>query len=242
MLASGESNQGLSVVFPCFNEEARILPTLERTVGFLRGRGGEWEVVVVDDGSGDRTAEVVRAAYGGEPRVRVLRFPRNHGKGWAVREGVRESRGELAVFSDADLSTPIETLTAFERRAAEGFDLVVASRGAPGARILTPQPLPRRLSGLVFRSFVRLLGLSRCGDTQCGFKLLRRSTVLPLLERIETQGFAFDVELLARAERAGLRIAELPVDWSDARGSKVRLYPDALRMAVDLVRLRVRLG
>ncbi|MBI2962909.1 MAG: glycosyltransferase family 2 protein [Deltaproteobacteria bacterium] len=231
-----------SVVFPCFNEQRRIPPTLVRTVEFLAGRGRPWEVIVVDDGSEDRTSGVVREGFGARENVRVLRYETNHGKGFAVREGVLAARGELVLFSDADLSTPIEELAKFEARAADGFDVVVASRVIDGARILTPQPVLRRLSGLAFRALVRGLALSSLHDTQCGFKLLRRATVEPVLRAIETEGFAFDVELLARAERAGLRLAEVPVDWSDARGSKVRLCPDALHMAADLVRLRRRLG
>jgi dolichyl-phosphate beta-glucosyltransferase len=231
-----------SVVFPCFNEEARILPSLDRAVGFLEGRGEGWEIVVVDDGSRDRTREVVLSRFAAAPAVRVLRYEMNHGKGFAVREGVFATRGELALFSDADLSTPIEELAKLEAKAAEGFDVVVASRVVAGARILTPQPTRRRLSGLVFRALVRGLGLSSLHDTQCGFKLLRRAAVEPILRAIETKGFAFDVELLARAERAGLRVAEVPVDWRDSRGSKVRLFPDALRMASDLIRMRLRLA
>jgi dolichyl-phosphate beta-glucosyltransferase len=231
-----------SVVFPCFNEEARILPTLDRAIGFLEGRGEGWEIVVVDDGSRDQTSAVVRSRFATVAAVRVLRYETNHGKGFAVREGVLASRGELALFSDADLSTPIEELARLEAKAAEGFDVVVASRVVAGARILTPQPTRRRLSGLAFRLLVRSLGLSSLHDTQCGFKLLRRATVEPILRAIETKGFAFDVELLARAERAGLRVAEVPVDWRDSRGSKVRLFPDALRMASDLIRMRVRLA
>jgi len=231
-----------SVVFPCLNEEERILPTLDRAVHFLEGRGEGWEIVVVDDGSRDRTCEVVLSRFAAVAGVRVLRYGTNHGKGFAVREGVFASRGELALFSDADLSTPIEQLAKLEAKAAEGFDVVVASRVVAGARILTPQPTRRRLSGLVFRSLVRGLGLSSLRDTQCGFKLLRRATVEPILRAIETKGFAFDVELLARAERAGLRVAEVPVDWRDSRGSKVRLFPDAVRMASDLIRMRLRLA
>jgi len=231
-----------SVVFPCFNEEARILPTLDRAIGFLAGRGEGWEIIVVDDGSRDQTSAVVRSRFATVAAVRVLRYETNHGKGFAVREGVLASRGKLALFSDADLSTPIEELAKLEAKAAEGFDVVVASRVVAGARILTPQPTRRRLAGLVFRSLVRSLGLSSLHDTQCGFKLLRRATVEPILRAIETKGFAFDVELLARAERAGLRVAEVPVDWRDSRGSKVRLFPDALRMASDLIRIRVRLA
>jgi dolichyl-phosphate beta-glucosyltransferase len=239
MVAPDESiRESTSVVIPCFNEERRILPTLERTVEFLSNRDRPWEVVVVDDGSVDRTSACVRERFGDQPTVRVLRFESNHGKGFAVREGILASRGELALFSDADLSTPIEEVAKLERHAESGFDVVVGSRVVPGSRILTPQPASRRLSGLVFRSLVRALALTTVRDTQCGFKLLRRKAVEPILRRIETHGFAFDVELLARVERAGLRVAELPVDWSDSRGSRLRLVPDAWRMAMDLLRVR----
>ena len=243
MLPPGESIPGMtSVVIPCFNEERRIGPTLDRVVAFLAPRGRPWEIVAVDDGSADATSDVVHAHAARHPEVRCVRFETNHGKGYAVREGVFASRGELAVFSDADLSTPIAELAKLEARAAAGCDLVVGSRVVSGARILTPQPAGRRLSGFVFRSLVRGLGLTGVRDTQCGFKLMRRAAIEPILRRIETEGFAFDVELLARAERAGLRIAEVPIEWRDAEGSKVRLFPDALRMARDLVRLRARLA
>lgn len=231
----------ISIVIPCFNEERRIGATLDRSLRLLEGFGGSWEIVVVDDGSLDRTSEVVRERAGTNGRVRLLQSERNHGKGWAVRDGFRTASGDLVLFTDADLSTPIEELPRFVDKAREGFDLVIASRVVEGARIVTPQSFARRLSGAVFRALVRALHLSSFRDTQCGFKLMRREAVLPILEAVKTEGFAFDVELLARAEQAGLRIAELPVPWSDAAGSKVRLFPDALRMARDLLRLRVRL-
>ena len=233
----------ISVVFPCFNEERRIGPTLAETVRFLESRGTPWEAIVVDDGSRDATSEVVRREFARVPAVRLVRHESNHGKGYAVREGVFASRGDLVLFSDADLSTPIEELGKLEAKAAEGFDLVVGSRHVAGARILTPQPARRRLSGWVFRGLVSGLGLSSLRDTQCGFKLLRRETVAPVLRAIATEGFAFDVELIARCERAGLRVAEEPIDWrDDADGSRVRLFPDALVMARDLARMRLRLG
>ena len=231
----------ISLVIPCFNEEGRIDATLERSIAFLESRGEPWEIVVVDDGSLDATSDVVRRRSGASRRVRLLRNERNHGKGWAVREGFRAASGDFILFSDADLSTPIEELSRFVDKAREGFDLVIASRVVEGAEIVTPQSFSRRLSGGVFRTLVRSLGLSSFRDTQCGFKLMRRETAAPILDAVATQGFAFDVELLLRAESAGLRIAELPVPWSDAAGSKVRLFPDALRMMLDLLRLRIRL-
>jgi dolichyl-phosphate beta-glucosyltransferase len=243
MVASNESiHVPTSVVIPCYNEERRILPTLEHVVNFLGGRLQPWEVIVVDDGSSDRTSACVRERFGEQSEVRVLRYDSNHGKGFAVREGVLASRGDRVLFSDADLSTPIAELAKLERHTETGFDVVVGSRVASGSRILTPQPFPRRLSGALFRSFVRAFGLTTVRDTQCGFKLLRRAAVEPILQRVATEGFAFDVELLARAERAGLRVGEVGVDWSDATGTKLRLFPDAWRMAVDLLRIHRRLA
>jgi dolichyl-phosphate beta-glucosyltransferase len=231
-----------SVVIPCFNEEHRIGPTLQKMVAFLSGRDQPWEVIVVDDGSADGTSDVVRHAFSGEARVRVIRHETNSGKGFAVCAGALAATGDLVLMSDADLSTPIAEVVGLEAKAAEGFDLVVGSRVMPGAHISAAQPLRRRLSGWVFRRLVRVLGLCSVEDTQCGFKLMRRPAIDGVLRRIETEGFAFDVELIARAERAGLRVAEVPITWHDAEGSKVRLFPDALRMAADLVKLRRRVA
>ena len=231
-----------SVVIPCFNEERRIGSSLRKIVEFFSGRAEPWEVIVVDDGSSDGTSDTIRHGFAGESRVRLIRHETNSGKGFAVRAGALAAAGDLVLMSDADLSTPIAEVAALEAKASEGFDLVVGSRVVRGARISTPQPLQRRLSGWVFRKLVRGLGLCSVEDTQCGFKLMRRPAIDGVLRQIETEGFAFDVELIARAERAGLRVAEMPITWHDAEGSKVRLFPDALNMAVDLLRLRGRLS
>ncbi|HJQ83040.1 MAG TPA: dolichyl-phosphate beta-glucosyltransferase [Candidatus Binatia bacterium] len=241
-MPSRESNRpAISVVIPCFNEARRLNGTLETLVAFLASHPETWEIVAVDDGSTDETGRLARERFPDEPRVRVLRYERNHGKGWSVCEGFRASTGDLVLFTDADLATPITELPRFLAEAARGVDLVIASRYARGARIAVPQPPRRRLSAATFRALVRLLRLSSASDTQCGFKLMRRTTMAPILDRVATIGFAFDVELLHRTERAGLRIAELPVEWHDVAGSKIRLWPDAARMAGDLVRLRWQL-
>lgn len=236
------SNCTVSIVIPCFDEAARIGPTLDRVVEHLEDGSATWEVVVVDDGSRDDTAGVVTRRSAHEPRVRLLRFAPNHGKGFAVRAGVAAAHGDLVLVADADLATPIEELGGFLAAAAAGADLVVASRVATGARILTPQPWRRRLAGAVFRALVRALGLTAVRDTQCGFKLLRRATVGPLVAQLDCAGFAFDVELLMRAQRARLTIVERAVAWRDVPGSKLRLWPDAFRLARDVLGLRGRLG
>lgn len=232
----------ISIVIPCYDEAGRIGPTLSAVARYLDAGDVPWEVIGVDDGSRDATADVIREAAGGDERIRLVRYAPNRGKGWAVREGFRAARGELVFFTDADLATPIEEVEPFAERAADGFDLLIGSREIEGSRILTPQPARRRLSGWVFRHLVWTLGLSRFRDTQCGFKMMRKSTMVPVLEAMQTAGFAFDVELIARAERAGLKVGELPVTWRDASGSSVRLWPDAARMALDLFRLRRRIG
>ena len=236
------ANRSLSVVVPCFNEERRIITTLERLVAFFASRGEPWEIIAVDDGSLDGTTRVIDARFGAEPRVRTLRYPKNHGKGWALCEGFRATTGDVVLFADADLSTPIEELPRFLAYLDAGDDVVVGSRVASLAQVVASQPLRRQLTGLVFRGLVRLLGLTSVRDTQCGFKVMRREAVAPLLERVTTIRFAFDVELLALAERAGLRVVELPVEWHDMAGSKLRLWPDAARVAWDTIRLRWRLG
>ena len=238
MVRPSESHPPISVVIPCYNEELRILPTLQHLVNFFGDRQQSWEVVVVDDGSVDRTSACVRERFGEQPEVRLLRYEPNHGKGFAVREGVLASREDLVLFTDADLSTPIAELPKLERQAEAGFNVVVGSRVAPGSRIPTPQPLRRRVSGALFRSFVSAFGLTTVRDTQCGFKLFQRAAVEPILRQVTTEGFAFDVELLARAERKGLRVAEVGVEWNDAKGTRLRLFPDAWRMAVDLLRIQ----
>jgi dolichyl-phosphate beta-glucosyltransferase len=232
----------LSVVVPCFNEERRIAAAIEAILGFLDGLSLAAEVVIVDDGSRDATADTVERRFAADARVRLLRCVPNRGKGWAVREGLRASRGRLVLFTDADLATPIAEVAKLRAKAEEGFDLVIASRVVPGANVSKAQPLRRRVAGAAFRGLVRALGLTSFRDTQCGFKLMRRATVGPILEEVSTHRYAFDVELLSRAERAGLRIAELPVEWRDGEGSNLRLYPDAVRMARDLIRIRWRLG
>ena len=232
----------ISIVIPCFNEERRIGASLETMLGFLRSSSLDWEIVAVDDGSRDATSAAIQRTADGEGRVRLVRHEVNRGKGEAVRSGFRSSRGDWVLFSDADLATPIDELGRFLEAGEGGADMVIASRVVTGAQILTPQPWRRRLSGAAFRGLVRTLGLSSFHDTQCGFKLLRRDCMGPILDAVATEGFAFDVELIWRTERAGLRVIELPVRWRDVAGSKLRLFPDALRMAWDLVAMRVRLG
>lgn len=228
----------LTVIIPAYNEEQRLPQHLGPVLAYLRQHYPDFELLVVDDGSHDRTAEAVRAALAGEPRARLLAYTPNRGKGYAIRHGVQASRGDSVVFLDADLSTPIEEIPrALER--LQRADIVIGSRDLPASEVRVPQPLFRRLASEVFR-WARnlLLGLWRIADTQCGFKAFRGPLARRLFALGQVDRFMFDVEILYLAMRAGLRIEELPVHWQDAPGSKVRFWPGLRDMVRDLWRIR----
>jgi len=225
----------LSVVIPAYDEAERLRPSLERIVAYLGERGSEYEVLVVDDGSTDATAEVA-AAFDGVG-VRVLRQPRNLGKGAAVRRGVLASRGRRVLVTDADLSTPIE---AVERLEAElgGADVVLGSRAVEGADVQVRQPLYRELMGKTFNLIIRILGVRGFKDTQCGFKLVDGDVARRLFEDMVIDRFAFDVELVWLACRQSLRVVEVGVPWVDSPRSRVHPIFDSARMFRDVLTFR----
>ena len=227
----------LSVVIPAFNEAHRLGPTLEAVSRYLEGRGEPWEVIVVDDGSTDATAEVVEGAA--RPGLRLIRQPANRGKGAAVQRGVAETRGRRVLFADADQSVPISKVERLEERLADGAKVVIASRGLASSKV-SKQPLYRQAMGKTFNRLVRLLGFARFRDTQCGFKLFEGDVGRHLFSRLTISGFAFDVELLYLAQRLGLRVDEVPVEWVDAPGSRVDPVLDSLRMLRDILLMRWR--
>jgi len=233
------SAPSISIVVPAYNEEARIGPTVERIRVYLAARGGDWELLVVDDGSTDRTIEVATAAAGGDRRVRVLAQPRNRGKGAAVRAGVLAAAKERVLFSDADLATPIDELAKLEARLDAGADVAIASRALPDSDIRTRQHPAREAMGRTFNLIVRALLLGGVRDTQCGFKLFTRAAANDLFSRATLDGFAFDVEILLLA-RGRWSVDEVPVTWQHVDESKVSPGTDATRMFVDLLRLRLR--
>jgi glycosyltransferase involved in cell wall biosynthesis len=227
----------LSVVIPAYNEAQRLGSTLEHVLAYLEARPGTFEVVVVDDGSGDATAEV---AAGFVPRgVRVHRLEANRGKGAALKAGVLTSRGERVLLTDADLSTPIEDLERLEARLPEAA-VVLGSRAVAGSQISRRQPRYRELMGKSFNLLVRAAGVGGLRDTQCGFKLLEGDVARALFRELTVERFAFDVELVWLARRRGHRVVEEGVRWADNPDSRVSPLSDSLRMAWDLVRLRLR--
>ena len=224
----------LSVVIPAFNEAERLPRTLDRVGAFLRGLGRAYEIVVVDDGSTDQTAERARAAG-----ATVQRNDRNRGKGHAVRRGMLEAQGQRRLMTDADLSTPIEELPRFLEKLAEGYGVVIGSRAVAGANIEVHQPWFRENMGRLYNLFVRALALPGLHDTQCGFKLWSADAARAAFAEARLDGFSFDVEALYLARKRGYRIAEVPVTWRNDTATRVSLgggsaaFPDLLRIRIN---------
>lgn len=227
----------LSVVIPAYNEERRLGGTVEGVRRYLDDAHARYELVLVDDGSQDRTLALMRQLASSAPNVQVVALRPNRGKGRAVAEGVRVARGALVLFSDADFSTSIDELTKLEAAIIEGADVAIGSRAAPGAREID-QPLHRRVMGRTFNILVRLVVGGRFQDTQCGFKLFRAPAAHQLFAGLRIDGFAFDVEVLLRARRAGMRVVEVPVRWLNSDATRVSPIRHSLQMLRDLIRLR----
>ncbi len=229
----------LSIIVPAYNEEARIGETVTEILAYLRGRPFTWEVIVVDDGSSDRTREIVEdlAAGAGEP-LQVILAP-HRGKGGAVRRGMLAASGAYRFMADADMAMPIAQLDRFLDRMKEGHDVVIGSREAAGARRFD-EPTSRHLIGRVFNWLVRLLAVRGFQDTQCGFKCFTGAAAEALFGMMRTNGFGFDVEMLYLAKRLRLSVIEIPIDWHYQSCSKVKPLRDSLLMLRDIAGIRLR--
>jgi dolichyl-phosphate beta-glucosyltransferase len=229
----------LSIIIPAHNEESRLPHSLEQVFAFLENQSYPFEVVVVENGSTDRTLELAQDYASRHPDLRVLHEARR-GKGLAVRRGMLEARGQYRFMCDADLSMPIEEVSKFLPPALSGFDVAIGSREVRGA-VRYDEPAYRHLGGRLVNLVIRLLILPGLQDTQCGFKCFRREAAESLFHRQVMDGWSFDVEVLYLAERAGYKIAEVPVDWYYRPESKVRAVRDALRMVSDIFQIRLNM-
>ena len=237
----------ISVIIPAYNEAVRLGNTLRAVVDYLRQNSPDSEVIVVDDGSSDQTAELARDSFkdAGNLRTSVISYKSNLGKGRAVRLGLLAARSDVALFSDADLSTPITEAPKLVEPIVNGqFDVTLGSRALDRRLIGVHQSWRREQGGRIFNLAVRLATGLPFWDTQCGFKAFRMSICRPLVEAATVDRFGFDVELLYLAFRAGLNLKEIPVRWDHNEGSKISLASDSLKMLgeVGLIRRQARRG
>jgi len=227
-----------SIVIPAYNEGARLAPTLEKVLSYVHQQGWDVEVIVVNDGSSDNTAEIVRSFAEKEPMLRLVENPGNRGKGYAVRNGILNARGEIVLFSDADLSSPIEEMPKLLEALKEGADIAIGSRWLRAELQTSRQSLHRQIFGRIFNGLNRIILGLRFKDTQCGFKAFTRraaQTILPL-QRIERWGF--DPEILFLARKFGFRVVEVPVRWGHVGGTRINPLIDGARMFQEMLHIR----
>ena len=228
-------------MIPAYNEEQRLPSTLDIVLEYLRrGEYGPWEVLVVNDGSTDGTAALVKRLAAGEPNLRLIENPGNKGKGYSVRHGMLEARHEWVLFSDADLSAPIEELPKLFAALDRGKAAVaIGSRALDRTLIGTHQSAFREMGGRFFNLMVQLGTGLRLWDTQCGFKVFRRDAAQAVFRRQQLERFGFDVEALFITQRLGFPIVEVPVRWNHVDGTKVNMASDSVDMFGDIVRVRM---
>ncbi len=261
-----------SVIVPAYNEEKRIGQTLRSIRDFARRQGLDCELIAVDDGSTDRTAEVIRQEFaemqgltaedapgkpgvsgavparragGGEAKrsspltCRLLLNGRNRGKGFSVRRGMLEACGDFVLFSDADLSTPIEELDKLKAAVDEGYDVAIGSRALAESRVEIHQNFMREMMGRIFNRIARLLTFRGIRDSQCGFKGFRRNAAYDLFGSSRIDGFSFDAEILFLAQKRGYKVKEIPVIWRNSPASKVAIFTDPVKMFWELFLIRM---
>jgi dolichyl-phosphate beta-glucosyltransferase len=229
----------LSIIIPAYREESRIVPTLEGVFAYLNGQDYTSEVIVVDDGSPDGTVRAACDAGRGHTNFRVVSNEINRGKGASVRRGMLEARGKYLLFSDADLSTPIEETARFLEKMREGYAVIIGSRALRESDIVTCQPRYRQIMGKIFNKLVRVLLVRGLKDTQCGFKMFTREAAKKIFPLQIIKRFAFDVEILFLARKLGFRIFEMPVTWKDSPLTRVSMIKDTLSMFTALLHIRL---
>jgi len=230
----------VSIIIPAYNEVHRLEASIRALREYLAAARWSHETLIVVERSSDGTLDLARRITEGDPAITVVGHDMQRGKGYAVRAGMLRARGEIAFFMDADLSTPLSEMDAFLARfaIAPEVDVLIGNRRHAGSEILKRQSFIRMKMGQTFNTLLRAFGGIRFADTQCGFKAFRRRACEAIFSRQTIDGFAFDVEVLLIAERLGFKVEDLPVRWSNAEGSKVRLVRDSVRMLADAIRVR----
>jgi len=227
-----------SIVIPAYNEGARLGATLEKVLAYVHTQGWNAEVIVVNDGSRDNTAEIVRSLAAKDPALRLVENPGNRGKGYSVRNGMLHARGRVVLFSDADLSAPIEEAPKLLQALEAGADIAIGSRWLRAETQTQRQPLYRQLFGRIYNLLLRLtLGL-RFKDTQCGFKAFKQPAVQAIFPVQKIERWGFDPEVLFLARKFGFRVQEVPVAWGHSGGTRIHPLIDGSRMFMEMLHIR----
>jgi len=228
----------LSIVIPAYNEEKRLGISLQKMHAYFNHKDYNYEIIVVDDGSTDKTKEVaLNSAFNQTGKLRFLQNKTNQGKGFSVKKGILASRGEHILLSDADLSTPIEEIEKFTHFLETGFDIVIGSRGK-GADIRVRQPFYREYMGRFFNLLIQIFVMKGIFDTQCGFKLFQADPAKKIASLLKINGFSFDVEILYLARRKNYKIKEVPVTWINSPTSRVHPIIDSYKMFTELFSIK----
>lgn len=232
------NNTTISIVIPSYNEENRILSSLNNIQRYMDKHFPDYEIIVVDDGSTDNTIGVVTESMKKNPKLRLIRNKVNKGKGYSVKNGFLNSKGHYLLFSDADLSTPIGEIEKLMDFIDNHYDVAIGSRGLKESDIKIHQPIHRETMGKIFNLFVRALTIKEFKDTQCGFKLFKRKAALAICKRQQIERFSFDVEMLYIAKKLGYKIKEVPIQWFNSPNSRVNPIKDSMKMFIDLLKIR----
>lgn len=227
-----------SIVIPAYNESARLGATLERVLAYAHAEGWNAEVIVVNDGSRDNTAEIINSFVVKDPIVQLVENPGNRGKGYSVRNGMLHARGKVVLFTDADLSSPIEEAPKLLDALASGADIAIGSRWLKAETQTQRQPLHRQIMGRIFNLLLRItLGL-KFKDTQCGFKAFKQPAVRAIFKHQKIERWGFDPEVLFLARKGGFKVSEVPVLWGHSGGTRIHPIIDGAKMFMEMLRIR----
>lgn len=227
----------ISVIIPAYNEEKIIINTLKKIDNYLKKKKYIYEIIVVDDASKDGTFQLIEKLRTKNNKIKILKNKTNKGKGYSVKRGVLNAKFDLVLFSDSDLATPVEMLERMLKYTKD-YDIIIASRNLRDSIIKVKQPWYRVLAGKIFPLLVRMIVLKGIKDTQCGFKMFKKSAVKNIFPLQTFERWCFDVEILFIAKKLGFKIKEVPVVWVDRRESKMNLIRDSFKMLMDLFRIR----